>query len=122
MTNHDPLCPMKRMEGADPRISTTRKCECDLIARVVERERDERDLLYETGLADGRLLESEKAQREAHAYIGAHRDEWIEDGYATALRDAVEAVNGLPVRQLEFWDVVARDHAVAAIEALGGER
>ena len=47
-------------------------------------------------------------------------------GYAAALRDAVEAVKALPWHRPwgddDTWKYLRRDDAVAAIEALDGER
>ena len=98
MNGHDPLCPV----APGQMLVGVRICECDLIARVRE---DERGYAKQTSTA-----------------IMAY-DEGRRDGYAAALRDAVEAVKGCPCPQgyathkCSCWS-----DAVAAIEALGGER
>ena len=113
---HDPLCPTT----TDPHGvagDCDCDCNCDLIARVRE---DERGYAKQTSAA-------------VMAYGEGKRD-----GYAAALRDAVEAVKGLPPITDAYptnspaggeglsivtrtW-LCNRDSAVAAIEALGGKR
>lgn len=97
--NHDPLCTtVLHTEMSDA------FCNCDVIARVREDE-VRNDVL-------------------AAAHYG-------QDGYNCALRDAVEAVKAYYNDGLghDFQTCTDRDHscylfadAVAAIEALGGER
>ena len=88
---HDPLCPL--FDKA--RYPFSAKCDCDLIARVRE---EERSYAKQTAAA-------------VMAYGEGKRD-----GYAAALRDAVEAVKAL--RDYKAWGILAK--AVATIEALGG--
>ena len=71
-------------------------CECDLIARVREDER-------------GKTLD------DAWKW-------WGPGSYKQALLDALEAVKALPLRQSGLVMCVHQQSAVAAIEALGGER
>ena len=109
--NHDPMCPYEKWQD---------DCQCDLIARVREDERGKRD-------ADGpwfRSVVHECCVR-------------VQDERAAALRDAVEAVKAaLPIdidpgvpgfdpTERKAYQIGARygvAKAVAAIEALGGER
>lgn len=119
MSSHDPLCPCPPIP--EHRLIQVRAagikfddCCCDLIARVREDERS----------WDGAIRIARAAAQE---------------GYAAALRDAVEAVKACDDLQPSWWksmffggrrarawcqygwDWHKRD-AVAAIEALGGER
>ena len=92
---HDPMCPMIW----DP---TPFDCGlCDLIARVRE---DERGYAKQTSTA-----------------IMAY-DEGRRDGYAAAMRDAVEAVKAALTDDDGYVRQSELDDAVAAIEALGGQR
>lgn len=53
----------------------------------------------------------------------AHWQYTYKDGYAAALRDAVEAVKSVRDHHPNTWpDMVTKERAVAAIEALGGEQ
>ena len=90
---HDPLCPYP-----DPEYLPDEFHHCRLIARVRE---DERAYAKQTSTA-----------------IMAY-DEGRRDGYAAALRDAVEAVKLSCSADIEL---VERSEVIAAIEALGGER
>lgn len=60
--------------------------------------------------------------RRVRADESQHADQWGRKIRANALRDAVEAVLALPdaIFQQAAW--VKHEQAVAAIEALGGER
>lgn len=136
---HDPLCPVVTISKVIDRVlvfpwtdlSTTNlgktvtyeegECVCDLIARVREDERSK----------------SERAGALMFDAIGiasmTNYDAGLRDGRAAALRDAVEAVNGLPFLQYDqpagvltdsgvasfSGQYVNRGGAVAAIEALG---
>ena len=91
---HDPLC-----SCTNP-LQPVSECDCDLIARVVERER-------------GNLY----TDAEVEEYNQKHFDKGRHVGYAAALRDAVEAVRSVSPDAREWMQ-----RAVAAIEALGGER
>lgn len=96
--NHDPLCPYGKpctgllCVGYGSLPHAHNYCECDLIARVREDE----------------------ATR-------AHR---ISDAYRTALRDAVDAIEAVdpPSEAYDDWHPKGKRLALAAIEALGGER
>lgn len=102
---HDPLCPWfgkTRTYYNSPVL----RCQCKLIARVREDERD-------------RNIDRWRKQ------VLAEADERRADGYAAALRGAVEALEVLPVAYDERQNdlpVVSRDAVLAAIEALGGVR
>ena len=102
---HDPLCPVlygkahPLWKAAAPLSDLL--CECDLIRRIRADEREIKPTGYEEGASSYSM------------------------GYAVALRDAVEAVNGLPSAnymphpgytddQPALW----REQVVAAIEAL----
>ena len=107
---HDPLCPAPVCKDKCFACDwCLQGCKCAEYARVREDER---------------------------AKAVWQRDRLWGDGYAAALRDAVEAVNGLPFLQYDrpagvvtdagiasfTGQYVNRDDALAAIEALGGER
>ena len=127
---HDPLCEANE-------YGETYDCDCRKIRRVREDERSkavwQRDRLWGEGYA--------AALRDV---FGFH-PEWTvtgmckpdcpaclrltelinerSEGYKEALRDAVDAVKALPpVRTFSGDPAVRHDEAVAAIEALGGER
>ena len=91
----------KRTMTHDPLCQMPARCQCDLIARVREDERGKWSPMI--------------------------RDSFI-DGYAAALRDAVEAVKSLAhevgpcFHNTSVGCTCVRGEAVAAIEALGGER
>lgn len=93
-SEHDLLCPLQALLEKPYGIAMS-SCQCDLIARVREEER-----------------------RQYSNYSNA-RNTGRRDGYAAALRDAVDAVAALPYLNAGAW--VKRKDAIAAIEALGGE-
>ena len=114
--NHDPLCPVVNANvpfGLFHDDVPDDCLFCPLIARVREDER---------GIVE--MLASLKRMAE-----GPERDHkvWVE-AYAAALRDAVEAVLSMtPAAYLHIPKVgeqtlILLGDAVAAIEALGGER
>lgn len=105
---HDPMC-----WYADPdkipavAVNDGWPCLCSLIARV---------------------REDERMRDDDYAYVSKQSEA---EGYATALRDAVEAVKSRTLRGAfaasldkheSFIAVSVIDSAVAAIESLGGER
>lgn len=100
---HDPLC--ERPNG--PNFAM---CYCDVIARVREDEGNQ-------NIGTVSLGELAKAQEDT-----------FNAGYATALRDAVEAIKALcdcPVldgKHASFCSIQDVLPAVTAIEALGAER
>ena len=89
-TAHDPLCLAGEYDDC--------QCDCDLIARVREDERD----------CD--------AHGDTIRYRCTHYQQGRKDGYAAALRDAAESVKAAAVRKDTSHDM--RAVAVAAIEAL----
>lgn len=115
MKNHDPLCPFfYDHTGQELVRQTGNGCVyCQLIARVREDERD----------CD--------AHGDTIRYRCTHYQQGRKDGYATALRDAVEAVKELaPMLNVAKWkggyDCCGcstldqlHDDAGAAIESLG---
>lgn len=87
---HDPLCPTVSIKNKTVTYEFG-SCSCALIARV---------------------REDERMRDDDYAYVATQ-------SYATALRDAVEAVKVLP----SAWtDAAYRDKAIAAIEALSHNR
>ena len=121
---HDPLCPVlygkahPLWKAAAPLADLL--CECDLIARVREDERGKQFVSDDTmtRIADGlaKATPVDEATWNQSTY---------DTGYADALRDALEAVKALdpnaPGGNMDYGINVQR-RAVAAIEALGGER
>ena len=113
--SHDPLCPcaVSRHPGCLASANCP-DCQCDLIARVREDERAHGSFerSYNEGYYNGRKDERKATLRSLPAFYAYNK------GRSAALRDAVEAVKALPL--LGTYNLTA--DAVAAIEALGGER
>ena len=104
--SHDPYCPLREHEvdhldtyWCDESCEVD--CQCDMIALVREDIRD----------CD--------AHGDTIRYRCQHYQQGRKDGYAAALRDAVEAVRLSCSADIEL---VERSDVIATIEALGGER
>lgn len=97
--NHDPLCPSLLEKGLPDKFGMMERasCRCKLIDQV-------------------------RMEEFTHRVVAA------ESAYDTALRDAVKAVKALPAKDQHIDDngfislCFDKGEAVAAIEALGGER
>lgn len=108
---HDPLCPyfpeQQGFGGINSGVPSTQPyiagvpCQCDLIARV--REDEQSHVIGSVSLAA----------------IGEANMQQYRNGYAAALRDAVEEVKLSCSADIEL---VERSEVIAAIEALGGDR
>lgn len=101
---HDPLCPTVNADVPFGLFHDDVPDDCLFCALITKVREDERGYAKQTSTA-----------------IMAY-DEGRRDGYAAALRDAVEAVKAALTDDDGYVRQSELDDAVAAIETLGGER